>query len=1606
MAAVVFTMFVVGKVQSQTQDFSGNYEEFVDQMSTLMKVVSDRQRSKEFMEQLEEFMLETPEVDPMYKDQIISTYNDIRKKKARPFPDYHNVFTTIKKIAETNKIIDKNYLVWSEVLSEKVKSRTVNLRFVNRYLTATQAFLEDYTLSKTPSVRWKIDPCPIVFLKDEEGLKIDVPITRVICLAQQDSIEIFETSGRYDFETSRWVGNEGVVTWERCGLDRSSTIATFGKYNVDMTKNQFNVDSVCFKNMRYFDFPLYGMLEHKVTKIKSEDGTKYPKFTTTTERYEIKQIFENVDYSGGFSQVGASMHGSSSEGVPAELSIYRNDTLFVTARSHSFRLLPDRVDGLSVAIAITLDDKQITHPGLRFRYLDDKKEMHLVRGGDGLEQSVYFDYYHMVTLDVEFVRWKVGSTEIELKMVDGAAKGYANFSSMDFFRKQYYRELQYMNWEHPFQLIYDFYRVNGGQPFSTIDYVAYCKQPETQIRQEFIRLSFQGFINYDEVNDMVEPTDKLLNYLDYNSGKKDYDVIRFGSVTEGKVPNGVLDLKNYDIQLNGVYEIQLGEDPNEMSYEKRKQSVAILPKDHKVILKRNRDFKFDGSVTAGLISLRGRGFYFSYDDYRIELNEIEEMMMMVRTGRYDSNGMPVVEAVNNTISDLSGFLEIDEPDNKSWKKVNPQYPRLTSTKDSYVYYDHPSIQQGKYTRDKFYYKVDPFVLENLKEIETDKTSFEGELSSGMIFPPIRQPLVVRKHDNSLGFEKMTPEEGLPAYNGRATFYNEVDLSNKGLRGTGEFRYVKSRSKSEDMLFLPEEAYCYTYDFYVEKTTEGVQFPDVELGKNQEVTDNYGEKTSGETFLEFMAFEDRMAVSNTKGEFHMFKNPKSVLGYDCIHRGTLYVSPSGLTGYGVSDLPRGAKLESAMMDFTDHTIVADTSYFAQYRPNPNIPGTMLLQSDGLRHDILVGDTTIRENRNRKSFYGITAGKHPEKRYCNSALRDDAIYKDMMSQDNSIKDLFFNKSMVATIDFDKREGYFTYKNSFGGEKVYSSIEYKTWVKQFTWDMDRNVQVVGHKGSSPGLRFVCTKEKRDSLQFYVPYARFLGDEDVMYCEEVKHINTADAKVILDERGLVTLHTHGVMDPLEQSKVELRTDSTYHLLYDTKITIEGAKKYKGFGYYDFVNKKGETFPVFMSEIGTDKDAVSVTKGSVGEEITFDDYFAYKGEMRIRNGRQLLEYNGGARMIHNAAKGPTGYVRFNSVIDPQKVLIPIGDKITNWPNDEIHRNFFMRKDSCHVYSSFIESRKDHSDIEMIQAEGYLYHNDIFDRFDITTAEKMAVVDTVGTIMSFIPSENAMTGFGLIDLGVMLPAGNPLEFVTAGDLRDDRMTNTITLNTLMRLDFFLDRGLVTQLYDMITMSDAPKCDSMYSSFECRMREYADTALYNFIMRERSLPLEEVVLKKGEEPRKMLPDYGSIFTLDNVALLWNTPKKAYICDTTVNLMLMRDKSVNKKVRLQSEFVVRKSGSWVDMVITADADTWIYIGYKNGNVQITTSNKDFNDALQKIDPKERRDKSRGSIYTFAPDSRRKRFLANFGVKKVSDVPSEEAEDQNDEAEGGEEGLVETE
>lgn len=1549
--------------RAQSTDFSTNHEDFVNEMNDLFKITSDKKRSKEFIEELKAFM-ESEDVTLEKKHNTIAACNALRKRKAKAYPDYFNCVNAIMAFDQNKTIPDDNYRVWHTVLMNNIADRQTTLRKINTFLRASKQYADDNTLNQTPSLKWMCDTRDITFVNDDNTLVLDIPRTRLVCYSQNDSIEVFETYGKYNFSTHAFDGEEGTITWERVGLSRDQTIATFGRYKIDMDRNNLKVDSVKFRNTNYFSFPLYGSVEHKVTNSKTTIGKLYPKFRTAYERHEIKSIFQDIDYIGGFTQQGATFIGSGSDTSYAEVNIYRHDTLFINVKAQSFKLTDKRVESDNAKITIKLDDSEITHPSLLFRYINNKREVHLVRLNEGLSKSLYEDTYHMVSMDIEQIRWNMNKTEMELGMITGAATGYSLFESLSYYREEDYYAIQGMAFVHPFQEIADFYKYNGGVPFTSKDFAYFKRIASDEIRQFFATLSFDGFIDYDPVTDIVTPKPRMFDYLKFRLRKKDYDVIRFQSETPGNVPNGTLDLKNYNICLNGVTGIAISD----------YQNVALFPDNGQVILKRNRDFQFDGAINAGMIRLEGSGLYFSYNDYRIELNRIERMRMKVISNEVGPMGEPLLAVVGNTVSDLSGYLEIDEPDNKSGNRKNPQYPRLTSTKESYVYFDDPKIQNGAYKRDRFHFKVDPFTFENINHITFNNTSFDGVLTTG-IFPDIRQKLVVRDVDNSLGFVQEAPPEGYPVYQGRATFYNKVDLSNRGLLGIGDLRYIKSLSRSDRFLFLPDEANGYTKDFNVEHTTTGVTFPSVELGQGQRILGLDSKERTGQTWLCYRPYEDNMDVSNTIGKFNMFSNSKTSGGFDCILSGTLSVRPDGLHGTGRADL-QSATLEAEVFDFTDHTIDADTSYFSTYRYEN---GEVVHLTGATRKDII-------KDYSDQKLYSTAMAQCPESAYRNDALREDAAIHKIWDTDNITYKILMNHSMVSTIDFAKREGYFTYKSGAGNEWTSKSVRYKTTLQRFTWDIDRNLQIMGQKGSK-GNRFVCTKERGDSLNFFVPIAIFYGDENILRCEEVKEIKTADARVLLNTEGKVTIHKDAVMDPLEGTKIELKTPTSFHSIYNSKVTILGAKKYTGMGDYDFINKEGKKYTIFMNDIKTDKNAVTSATGIISQDMEFDRYFAYKGKATILAGRQLLEYNGGARMIHTAPNGPNGYVRFNSVIDPEKVEIPIGDKITNWDDKTIYASFYMRKDSIHAYSSFLEFHKDHSDIPLLSSNGILYHNNIFNRFDITSRFKRINADTVGTRLSFIPSENAIAGNGAIDLGIIMPKEKPIAFTAAGDIYDDRTNNAITISSLLNIEFFFSDELATMLYNDIRNSEAPACDSTSFRYEQRMAEIWDTTHINYVKDTRWMPLDKET--------DMLPPGGDLFTLDNVHFTWHTPKKAYICDTIVNLTMMRYRNVNKKVRMKAELVNSKAGSKIDILLQADDKTWVYMGYKGNNLQIVSSSKEFNTRLQQIDPKERRNKSRGIFYTLAPDSRRKRFLANFGIKQpaAEEQPEEAAEESGE-------------
>ena len=105
--------------------------------------------------------------------------------------------------------------------------------------------------------------------------------------------------------------------------------------------------------------------------------------------------------------------------------------------------------------------------------------------------------------------------------------------------------------------------------------------------------------------DIVTIKDKALDYLQNRVGTKDYDVIQFISQID-KGGNATLSLLNFDLQTRGVGEIFLSDS----------QNVFIAPKNQEIVLKRDRNFTFDGKVQAGRFTFFGKEYDFNYSIFK------------------------------------------------------------------------------------------------------------------------------------------------------------------------------------------------------------------------------------------------------------------------------------------------------------------------------------------------------------------------------------------------------------------------------------------------------------------------------------------------------------------------------------------------------------------------------------------------------------------------------------------------------------------------------------------------------------------------------------------------------------------------------------------------------------------------------------------------------------------------------------------------------------------------------------------------------------------------------------------------------------------------------
>ncbi|HPQ08007.1 MAG TPA: hypothetical protein PK995_02145 [Bacteroidia bacterium] len=819
-----------------------------------------------------------------FKQNIIEISNLFVQKKLKPYPYFVNYYKIIYDIIENNipkNKFDNFYTVFLKALNTRsiknlqdILDMCENLYKDNTFYTASFIFK-----TQTDDFILEFDSVPRLSYKNTNIIGKNT---------RNDSIAIEGTSGFYYPNQKKIFGKGGKVSWRRTGLPED-VFAEIKKYVIDCRNGTYTTDSAVFHGKQYFDKPQVGKLTDKIITEKNEDT--YPRFDSYSKRLTVKNIYPNIDYDGGFGMRGDKFVGVGNSENPAKIILKKNDRKFVEVSAPSFAMNKEKIAAYGAELKMFLKTDSIYHPYISFNYDVAKKKMILLRGDKGIEKTPFTDTYHKVDIYVEQIEWNTEDSLMSLNFLPTNMQGEAFFESENFYSADKSEALKVGGF-NIVQKIYEYYNLNNKMPFTVVDLAHYVNMLQNDLRPIIMKVASFNVIFYNPSTDVITVKQKLLDYMDYVKHKKDYDRLTIHSVNPGK-DNAILNLLNFDMRIYGVKLILLSDT----------QKVFVFPKNQMVILKKNRNFNFSGTVASGKFEFHGKDFVFDYDEFKVKMKTIDSIKIYVETGDLDEYGQKKYKLVQTKIEDASGELRIDAPKNKSgWGKA-PSFPIFQSFKESYAYYDSKKIFKGVYNRNNFYFKLDPFTIDSLDNFRNERLRFDGTFSSAGIFPTFRETLTLQS-DYSLGFIRKTPDEGFDTYGKTGNYKNEIRLSNRGLRGTGDLKFSNSVSHSDDFIFFPDSTNGVAQTFDIKEQDNPFESP----------------MAHGDTvYIHFLPKNKLLQAKTIKKPIIAYKEKVEFLG-------RLDLTEERLTGNGKVDFEKKANLTAQKILFNKRKFFSDTCNF--------------------------------------------------------------------------------------------------------------------------------------------------------------------------------------------------------------------------------------------------------------------------------------------------------------------------------------------------------------------------------------------------------------------------------------------------------------------------------------------------------------------------------------------------------------------------------------------------------------------------------------------------------------------------------------------------------
>jgi hypothetical protein len=394
------------------------------------------------------------------------------------------------------------------------------------------------------------------------------------------------------------------------------------------------------------------------------------------------------------------------------------------------------------------------------------------------------------------------------------------------------------------------------------------------------------------------------------------------------------------------------------------------------------------------------------------------------------------------------------------------------------------------------------------------------------------------------------------------------------------------------------------------------------------------------------------------------------------------------------------------------------------------------------------------------------------------------------------------------------------------------------------------------------------------------------------------------------------------------------------------------------------------LEAIGVDTSLQTVGSGKIMsiDEFFLSPHFEYKGTINLKANDKFLTFDGSTRIIHDCERLARNWMKFNSIIDPENVLIPVDTLLTDDIGNPVEVGLMAEKDPYIVYGTFLSDKKDDTNESIVTSRGFLKFNKKEQAYEVAGTDKLNQNSLPGNYVSLKKGSCALTGIGHLALADDL---GQFGLDALGELNYDPVNDKVEINSAIALDFYFSSSALDEMLKYFsTVSDLKPVDFTKSKYEYAIRELMGLEASDKVISELSL---------SGTIKKVPDELNKTFFISDVKMVWDRVMESFISEGDIGIAGIGKNQFFRKV--PGKFVVEKkaSGDVIHLYLEVNDANWYYFTYKRGVLQTYSSSKEYNTIL--LEEKEDKRKQAGDkkednyMYMLGSKSKRSIFLDQF-------------------------------